>query len=59
MLISFFHQRFSLSFKLLNVLITMIGVAFELLNVLIALLRRWREHLESGGVAALPLGVSV
>ncbi len=36
----------------------LLGVVL-LLNVLIALLRRWREHRESGGVAALPLGVSV
>ena len=36
----------------------LLGVVL-LLNVLIALLRRWREQQESGGVAALPLPVSV
>jgi tungstate transport system permease protein len=36
----------------------LLGVVL-LLNVLIALLRRWREQQESGGVAALPLAVSV
>ena len=36
----------------------LLGVVL-LLNVLIALLRRWRERQESGGVATLPLAVSV
>jgi tungstate transport system permease protein len=36
----------------------LLGVVL-LLNVLIALLRRWRERQESGGVASLPLAVSV
>ena len=36
----------------------LLGVVL-LLNVLIALLRRWRERQESGGVATLPLALSV